>query len=94
MLVVVPKARAFPRNLVMMTALAAHIAAAAIILPTYAGYENTWCGGTDTYLIPSFSYLSTDAYGLPEYIFNVDESVLDFQSSLCTFQGSGFFYLI
>jgi len=69
-----------------MTAAAANIAAGAIILPTYAGYDNTWCGGT-ALLIPQLQLVSADSYGFPEISFNIDESVLDFQSSLCTFQG-------
>jgi len=92
-LVVNPRSRDFPRNLVIMTAAAANIAAGAIILPTYAGYDNTWCGGT-ALLIPQLQLVSADSYGLPEISFNIDESVLDFQSSLCTFQGKPFSFFV
>jgi len=86
-LIVPPRTRDFPRNLVIMVAAAANIAAGAIILPTYAGYDNTWCGGSDVTLVPALSLVSTDAFGFPTISFNIDESVLDFSSSLCTFQG-------
>ena len=71
-----------------MTAAAANIAAGAIILPTYAGYDNIWCGGSDATLVPKLSLVNLNPTGgVPAVSFDINESVLDFQSSPCTFQG-------
>jgi len=62
--------------------------AGAIILPTYAGYDNTWCGGSNEILIPDVAGTTYSPLGLPDFSFSVSDSVLSFNSSLCTFQGT------
>ncbi|KAL6048195.1 hypothetical protein QOT17_018770 [Balamuthia mandrillaris] len=47
--------RGFPSNMVMMTAISGHIAAFAMILPTFAGYQEVWCDGGTT-LFPEVHY--------------------------------------
>ena len=61
--------------------------ASAIILPTYAGYENVWCGG-GAQVHPNDVGLGVDSNLLPIISFSLSESVLDFSSPLCTFQGA------
>jgi len=56
-------------------------------LPTYAGYENTWCGG-GAYASPPGTLQGYDSLGLPVITFQLDESTLSFGSPLCTFQGA------
>ncbi|KAL6060313.1 hypothetical protein QOT17_013612 [Balamuthia mandrillaris] len=46
------KLRQFPSNLILMAAVAAHAESVGMILPTFFGYHNTWCGFDTTYLMP------------------------------------------
>ncbi|KAL6052269.1 hypothetical protein QOT17_018672 [Balamuthia mandrillaris] len=78
-----PLLRKFPSNLILMTALAAHFSSVGIILPTFAGYENTWCGLDTVYLRPTIE--GADAEGRLDVDFDIEE--LSVQSGLCTFQG-------
>ena len=55
-------------------------------MPTYAGYENVWCGGGAQIHIQAFGFY-LDNLGLPELQYYLTESSLDFSSGLCTFQG-------
>jgi len=55
-------------------------------LPTYAGYENIWCGGGKI-LAPQGTIVGADQYALPIIDWHTDESFLDVESSACTFQG-------
>ena len=55
-------------------------------MPTYAGYENVWCGGGAQIHIQAFGFF-LDNLGLPELQYELTESILDFSSGLCTFQG-------
>ncbi|KAL6052696.1 Frizzled-9 [Balamuthia mandrillaris] len=75
-----PTLRKFPSNLIMMCGLAAHFASIAMIIPTFSGYENLWCGLDGAYLRP---HVEADA-GLHVYF---DIEGLSVESGLCTFQG-------
>ncbi|KAL6052692.1 Frizzled-10 [Balamuthia mandrillaris] len=75
-----PTLRKFPSNLIMMCALAAHFASVGMIIPTFSGYENLWCGLDGAYLRPHVEA----AAGLHVY-FDIED--LSVESSLCTFQG-------
>ncbi|KAL6052864.1 Frizzled-10 [Balamuthia mandrillaris] len=75
-----PTLRKFPSNLIMMCGLAAHFASVGMIIPTFSGYENLWCGLDGAYLRP---HVEADA-GLRVYF---DIEGLSVESSLCTFQG-------
>ena len=56
-------------------------------MPTYAGYDYTWCGGSDVALTPDRKLIQFDRMGLPDFTFSIAPETLDFESSLCTFQG-------
>ncbi|KAL6060306.1 G-protein coupled receptor Fz Smo, variant 2 [Balamuthia mandrillaris] len=75
------KLRQFPSNLILMAAIAAHAESVGMILPTFFGYHNTWCGFDTQYLMPE----SSIEQGLFALHFNL--SGLAARSSLCTFQG-------
>ncbi|KAL6052695.1 Frizzled-10 [Balamuthia mandrillaris] len=75
-----PTLRKFPSNLIMMCGLAAHFASVGMIIPTFSGYENLWCGLDGAYLRPHVEA----AAGLRVYF---DIEGLSVESSLCTFQG-------
>ncbi|KAL6049564.1 hypothetical protein QOT17_020375 [Balamuthia mandrillaris] len=76
-----PKLRTFPSNLIIMTAVAAHLASVAIILPTFLGYTYLWCGSDDQLISPS-TELNSFALVIK---FSFEE--LSVKSGLCTFQG-------
>jgi len=61
-----------------------------MLLPTFAGYQETWCGGDNVYLSPTFSdnvvYHNGVAVGAATVSFTY-EALLT-HSSLCTFQGN------
>ncbi|KAL6052673.1 hypothetical protein QOT17_018469 [Balamuthia mandrillaris] len=78
-----PSLRAFPANLILMTAIATNIATFAIILPTFATYQKTWCGVDDAYLFPTLDIVDevVGAY----FEFKMDELLV--KSHLCSFQG-------
>ncbi|KAL6060317.1 hypothetical protein QOT17_013616 [Balamuthia mandrillaris] len=80
--------RHFPANLILMTAVAAHIQSVGMILPTFVGYHNTWCGFDTTYVTPE-AYLRPASSNTEEGIFGLHFhlSKLRVQSGLCTFQG-------
>ncbi|KAL6048866.1 hypothetical protein QOT17_020806 [Balamuthia mandrillaris] len=75
------KLRKFPANLILMAAVAAHAEAVGMILPTFFGYDNTWCGFDTAYLIPE----SKAADGTLVITFHIRDLSVD--SVLCTFQG-------
>ncbi|KAL6060310.1 hypothetical protein QOT17_013609 [Balamuthia mandrillaris] len=75
------KLRQFPSNLILMAAVAAHAESVGMILPTFFGYHNTWCGFDTTYLMPG-SDLANQQLTL---YFDIDH--LSVHSGLCTFQG-------
>ncbi|KAL6067344.1 hypothetical protein QOT17_008969 [Balamuthia mandrillaris] len=75
------KLRLFPANLIMMAAVAAHAESVGMILPTFFGYDNTWCGFDTTYLIPE----TGAAGGTLVITFRIED--LAVESGLCTFQG-------
>jgi len=56
-------------------------------MPTYAGYENTWCGGGAS-VRPPGELVGYDSLNLPILEFLLDEQTLSFSSSLCTLQGA------
>ncbi|KAL6073915.1 hypothetical protein QOT17_004606 [Balamuthia mandrillaris] len=76
-----PKLRTFPANLILMTALATSIATFALILPTFATHQTTWCGPDEAYLFPTIEV--SDGYPIIE--FKMDELLV--KSSVCSFQG-------
>ncbi|KAL6073916.1 hypothetical protein QOT17_004609 [Balamuthia mandrillaris] len=76
-----PKLRTFPANLILMTALATSIASFALILPTFATYDTTWCGDEDNFIFPTYSAQG----GTPVLTFKFDELLV--YSDLCSFQG-------
>ncbi|KAL6056475.1 hypothetical protein QOT17_016095 [Balamuthia mandrillaris] len=76
-----PSLRSFPANLILMTALATNIATFAIILPTFATHQTTWCGYDDEFLYPTL-YVSNG--GLSS-VFKMDQLLV--KSELCSFQG-------
>jgi len=86
----IPSLRSFPKNMILMTGIAANIAAGAIILPTYAGYDNIWCGGEVRYFHPDF-YIPPPPPNSTEtrnYILSFQYNDLLTPSSACTFQGA------
>ncbi|KAL6052675.1 hypothetical protein QOT17_018471 [Balamuthia mandrillaris] len=76
-----PSLRSFPANLILMTALATNIATFAILLPTVATHQTTWCGYEDEFLYPTL-YVSD---GVLSSIFKMDQLLV--KSELCSFQG-------
>ncbi|KAL6049563.1 Wnt-activated receptor, variant 2 [Balamuthia mandrillaris] len=76
-----PKLRKFPSNLIIMTAVAAHLASVAIILPTFSGYTYLWCGSDEELISPS-TQLTWEQVDIK---FSFEE--LSVKSELCTFQG-------
>ncbi|KAL6060326.1 hypothetical protein QOT17_013623 [Balamuthia mandrillaris] len=75
------KLRKFPSNLILMAAVAAHAESVGIILPTFFGYENTWCGFDTNYVVPESSIENAKL----TLHFNIEDLALE--SGLCTFQG-------
>ncbi|KAL6064081.1 hypothetical protein QOT17_011151 [Balamuthia mandrillaris] len=75
------KLRKFPSNLILMAAVAAHAESVGMILPTFFGYDNTWCGFDTEYLMPETR--------IADATFVVDFHIEDLSvvSGLCTFQG-------
>jgi len=58
-------------------------------LPTYAGYDNIWCGGETQYLRPSYDFPTTvNGTRSNDYVITFDEEQLLCESSACTFQGA------
>ncbi|KAL6054288.1 hypothetical protein QOT17_017482 [Balamuthia mandrillaris] len=76
-----PSLRSFPANLILMTALATNIATFAIILPTFATHETTWCGVDGSYIFPSVYA------GVDEIVMTFNTNELLAKSHLCSFQG-------
>ncbi|KAL6043171.1 hypothetical protein QOT17_024045 [Balamuthia mandrillaris] len=75
-----PSLRAFPANLIMMASIAAHIAAWAIVFPSFVGHEDVWCGPDGEFLSPTW------VLGLQITVdFEFDQLLS--KSSICTFQG-------
>ncbi|KAL6064083.1 hypothetical protein QOT17_011152 [Balamuthia mandrillaris] len=79
--VIHPKLRRFPSNLILMAAVAAHLESVGMILPTFFGYDNTWCGFNTVYLMPE-GYVRDLTIGVE---FKMKEMAV--HSGLCTFQG-------
>ncbi|KAL6064905.1 hypothetical protein QOT17_010629 [Balamuthia mandrillaris] len=75
------KLRQFPANLILMAAVSAHAESVGMILPTFFGYDNTWCGFDSAYLVPD----SKAAGGTLVITFRMED--LSVESGLCTFQG-------
>jgi len=59
--------------------------AGGMVLPTYAGHDEIWCGGQDKTVIP-YSYVSGVGYSAQLNVVYSTNS-LTFYSSACTFQG-------
>ncbi len=57
-------------------------------MPTYAGYENTWCGGGSYYTSPPGKLQGYDSLGLPVIVWEINDTTLSFEASLCTLQGA------
>ncbi|KAL6056463.1 Nuclear receptor ROR-alpha A-like [Balamuthia mandrillaris] len=76
-----PSLRSFPANLILMTALGTNIATFAIILPTFATHETTWCGIDGSYIFPSVYA------GVDEIVMTFNTNELLAKSHLCSFQG-------
>ncbi|KAL6057742.1 Frizzled/Smoothened membrane region [Balamuthia mandrillaris] len=74
-----PRLRTFPANLVLMVAICAHIAAWAMLIALFAGYQETWCG--DDVFTP------TVTTQVEEATVQFDMESLSAKSGLCTFQG-------
>jgi hypothetical protein len=56
-------------------------------MPTYAGYDNIWCGGGNQFVFPKIDLsTSAPAAGKLPVTFSLSD-LLDFESSACTFQG-------
>ncbi|KAL6073918.1 hypothetical protein QOT17_004611 [Balamuthia mandrillaris] len=77
-----PSLRTFPANLILMTALATSIATFALILPTFATHQTTWCGPDEAFLFPTYTL---DETRTPVVDFKMDELLV--KSDLCSFQG-------
>ncbi|KAL6060315.1 Frizzled [Balamuthia mandrillaris] len=75
------KLRKFPSNLILMAAVAAHAESVGMILPTFFGYHNTWCGFDTVYLMPESGIENQDF----AVYFQLEH--LAVHSPLCTFQG-------
>ena len=82
-----PKLRRFPKCMVPMTAVSAHIISGGIVLPTLVGHDQIWCGGETLYVRPN-GVQTLDQYFLPDYTFSFSISDLSFGTGPCTFQGS------
>jgi len=55
-------------------------------MPSYAGYQNIWCGGSDNILSPNLD-LSWTETGVA-IVVSLNDNELVFESSACTFQGA------
>ncbi|KAL6072995.1 G-protein coupled receptor Fz Smo [Balamuthia mandrillaris] len=79
-----PELRKFPSNLITMATISSIIAAFAIILPTFATYENVWCGIDDheNDLVPHIT-VADDGLSVAVQFTTTD---LIAYSGLCTFQ--------
>jgi len=90
--VLIPSLRRFPKNMILMTAIAANIAAGAIILPTYAGYDNIWCGGETIYFHPHYDIPpappNSTSTQSQDFVISFRYNELLSGSSACTFQGA------
>ncbi|KAL6060322.1 hypothetical protein QOT17_013621 [Balamuthia mandrillaris] len=75
------KLRKFPSNLILMAAVAAHAESVGMILPTFFGYDNTWCGWDTNHIVPDSSIQN----GKLTLEFTIED--LSMHSGLCTFQG-------
>ncbi|KAL6051979.1 Frizzled-9 [Balamuthia mandrillaris] len=85
-----PKLRSFPANLIMMTALSAHIASLAFILPNFVGTEEVWCdGGTE--FVPNFTVNQLNTGGRQDpskaVTIDVDADSLLVKGPWCQVQG-------
>ncbi|KAL6080364.1 Frizzled-9 [Balamuthia mandrillaris] len=78
-----PKLRKYPSNLLMMSAIAAHIAAGAMILPSFGGHELWWCGEDG-------QVIAIDVIALDGGVLRSEFTFEDVEASsgLCTFQGT------
>ncbi|KAL6060327.1 hypothetical protein QOT17_013624 [Balamuthia mandrillaris] len=75
------KLRQFPSNLILMAAVAAHAESVGVILPTFFGYDNTWCGFDTAYVVPDISIENR------QVVLHFDIEDMSLHSGLCTFQG-------
>ncbi|KAL6060311.1 hypothetical protein QOT17_013610 [Balamuthia mandrillaris] len=75
------KLRQFPSNLILMAAVAAHAESVGMILPTFFGTHNTWCGFDTVFLMPETSIENQ------VFVIDFDIAELSVESGLCTFQG-------
>ncbi|KAL6065282.1 hypothetical protein QOT17_010291 [Balamuthia mandrillaris] len=80
--VIYQKFRKFPSNMLMMSAIAAHIAAGAMVLPSFGGHDLWWCGEDGQVVAIE---LKIDGKALPRSDFELED--LECSSGLCTFQG-------
>ncbi|KAL6069055.1 Frizzled-10 [Balamuthia mandrillaris] len=86
-----PRLRAFPSNLILMTAASAHVASLAFILPTFVGTEEVWCdGGTDFLPRITITQQSAGAKQNPAdavaIVFDVDNLLV--KGPWCSLQGA------
>jgi len=73
------------RHQVFMESLISAMQAGGMVLPSLAGYDNIWCGGSDVTLLPESYFYRIGNYG---YLgVNSSTSSLTFHSSACSFQG-------
>ncbi|KAL6045504.1 hypothetical protein QOT17_022758 [Balamuthia mandrillaris] len=81
-----PKLRRWPSNLITMVALSAHMAAWAIIFPSFVGHENVWCSLNGDVAAPDLKVSYDPNASLGGQNFEVEWD-LAFKSPVCTLQG-------
>ncbi|KAL6053744.1 hypothetical protein QOT17_017826 [Balamuthia mandrillaris] len=87
-----PGFRKFSANLITMTALSAHIASLAIILPVFSSHETVWCGTSQQLFAIPLEFMKQinsgnilDEIEGTRYVFDINDLV--FKSHWCRFQG-------
>ncbi|KAL6045502.1 Frizzled/Smoothened membrane region [Balamuthia mandrillaris] len=81
-----PKLRRWPSNLITMVALSAHMAAWAIIFPSFVGHENVWCSLNGDVAVPDMTVTYDPDASLTGQSYQVEWD-LAFKSPVCTLQG-------
>ncbi|KAL6053589.1 G-protein coupled receptor Fz Smo [Balamuthia mandrillaris] len=81
-----PKLRRWPSNLITMVALSAHMAAWAIVFPSFVGHENVWCSFNGDVAVPYMTVIYDPDAPLAEQSYQVEWDAM-FKNPVCTLQG-------
>jgi len=81
-----PALRKFPKGLIMMTAMAANVLAGGMLLPTFAGHNQIWCGGQDQTVSGSYTIYVTESRTNVLISYSIEQ--LTVYSGGCSLQGA------